>query len=136
MQHKLTVTGTYIDPKQSLSTLWSKESIIALATIFVMLFVSSLGFMMKHRLTKLTSSRRGRRWTYMVAQGMHVKHRRRSLRLRTITDIELAPVSQTAISSNWVVMADVRRYQQETYTSFVRSRRGPRMSRLGSAAHL
>jgi hypothetical protein len=137
MRHKmLTNTGTYAVPDSSASTSWSRESIIALATIFVMVFLSCLGFILKHRLRKLTSSRLGQRWSCMVAQGIHTKHWHRSRRLTTHTDIELAPISHVAISSSWVDMADVRRYQQKTYTSFVRSRRGPRMSRFGSAAQL
>jgi hypothetical protein len=130
----LNITGTYVVPDSSPSPSWSKESIIALATIFIMIFLSALGFMVKHRLRKLVSSRLGQRWSCMVAQGIHAKHWRRSRRLTTLPDIELAPMSRVAISSSWVDMADVRRYQQETYTSFLRSRRGPRMSKFGSVA--
>jgi hypothetical protein len=137
MRYKsLTITGTYVVPDSRPSQPWSRESIIALATIFVMIFLSSLGFMLKHRLRKLMLSCLGQRWPYKVAQGIHAKHWHRSRRLTTLTDIELAPISHVAISLNWVDMADVRRYQQETYTSFVRSRRGPRMARFGSAAQL
>jgi hypothetical protein len=85
MLHKmLTNTGTYAVPDSSASPSWSRESIIALATIFVMVFLSFLGFMLKHRLRKLMLSRLGQRWPYMVAQGIHAKHWRRSRRLTTL----------------------------------------------------
>jgi hypothetical protein len=132
----LTMEGTYIVPSTRAGASWSKESIIALATIFIMISISALGFIMKHRLRTFISLRLGQRESCMAARGTHAKHCRIHPRLMALIDIELLPMSRVMTASDWVDMANVRRYQQETYTWQVRLRRGPRTTRLVGAARL
>ncbi|KAH7081816.1 hypothetical protein BKA63DRAFT_405404 [Paraphoma chrysanthemicola] len=90
---------------------WSKEAIVALVTVFVMVLFSSLGMIWKHRsiLWSLSLLRPGR-------QNVPFQ------------DVEL--VSQHAFAyTDWVDMTAARKYQQETYTSLLRMRRGPRYAR-------
>ncbi|KAF7670665.1 hypothetical protein GT037_011244 [Alternaria burnsii] len=47
-------------------------------------------------------------------------------------DQELVIVRTRSNTTNWVDIADVRRYQQKTYTSDSRKRRGPRVSSTSS----
>jgi hypothetical protein len=54
------------------------------------------------------------------------------LGLNVCLDEELAMFRLKSRTSGWVDIADVRRYQQETYTSILRTRRGPRVSRFSS----
>jgi hypothetical protein len=46
-------------------------------------------------------------------------------RLIYSADIELAPLTRVIAGLRWVDLTQVRRYQQETYTSNLRMRRGP-----------
>ncbi|KAF7670666.1 hypothetical protein GT037_011245 [Alternaria burnsii] len=47
-------------------------------------------------------------------------------------DEELATDRLRSTNRGWVGIADVRRYQQDTYTSMLRLRRGPRLLRSSS----
>jgi hypothetical protein len=67
----LTLTGSsYIVPVPSASLSWSKESIIALITIVIMVTMSGLGFCLKHRSRALVSFYSGRHYSNIVAMGM------------------------------------------------------------------
>ncbi|KAH6851506.1 hypothetical protein BKA58DRAFT_473831 [Alternaria rosae] len=93
---------------------WSKEAVFALVTLFVMVILSGLGLAFKNRL-KASDLWMWYRW-----------------RRRSMDEVELATLRTRTMASGWVGIEDVRRYQQATYTSVLRTRRGPRPSRASS----
>ncbi|KAH7081815.1 hypothetical protein BKA63DRAFT_219893 [Paraphoma chrysanthemicola] len=92
---------------------WSTEARIGMATIFVMIILSTFGICVKH--PKSVSLLLG------VVQSW-----------AKVEAVALPTTRSSFENSSWVSMADVRRYQQETYTSYTRSRRGPRPIRVGT----
>ncbi|KAF1848194.1 uncharacterized protein K460DRAFT_308170 [Cucurbitaria berberidis CBS 394.84] len=98
--------GTNILPASNTSPSWSKEAIFALATMFIMLMLSSIGLICKHQRRSIFQSFR---WLNAIPH-----------------DEELAVIRQSPHSSGWVDILRVRQYQQESYTSILRMRRGPR----------
>ncbi|KAF1832412.1 hypothetical protein BDW02DRAFT_581252 [Decorospora gaudefroyi] len=92
--------------------LWSKEAILALVAIFVMVILSSIGVFCKHR---------SKYWKLVCFQSRRQKSH--------LDDEELATIRPKTC---WNDIEDVRRYQQESYTSILRLRRGPRISRTSS----
>ncbi|OAG14892.1 hypothetical protein CC77DRAFT_502093 [Alternaria alternata] len=93
---------------------WSREAIFALVSIFIMVLLSSIGLACKHCLKSPN------RWT--------VSRWRRLL----MNNEELARIHVRPTMSGWVDIVNVRQYQQDTYTSLLRMRRGPRLSRSSS----
>ncbi|KAH7350293.1 hypothetical protein BKA66DRAFT_431365 [Pyrenochaeta sp. MPI-SDFR-AT-0127] len=112
MEYVLICLGTYIPPTPESNSSWSKESIVALATIFIMLLLSSIGLICKYHQTPISF----RVWSL-----------KRYIELMVEGD-QLPEVHRPANGLHWVDMADVRRYQQETYSSLIRLRNGPRTS--------
>ncbi|KAF2819513.1 hypothetical protein CC86DRAFT_412821 [Ophiobolus disseminans] len=108
----MAANGTFDDPVTNINPSWPKDAIIALATIFIMVILSCLRLLCKYPSRALSLSYIWRRRPSMIAE-----------------DLELAPLQSVSSSScGWVDIEDVRRYQQRTYTSIVRTRRGPRSS--------
>ncbi|OAK94777.1 hypothetical protein IQ06DRAFT_340346 [Phaeosphaeriaceae sp. SRC1lsM3a] len=83
---------------------WSKEAIIAFATIFVMVFLSSLGIVCKYR-TPI------RRLVMRLFSRLIGRDKERLLFAYR--------------RSHWAELGVVRESQQRTYTSEIRKRRGP-----------
>ncbi|KAF2792205.1 hypothetical protein K505DRAFT_338868 [Melanomma pulvis-pyrius CBS 109.77] len=105
------------------STGWSKEALFSLLAIFVMALCSSISLACKYCIVN--------RYQWDTRRCCWVK--RKAIEL----DLNLSPISRPSTSSNpnpsssadtwpWGDMRAVRQHQQETYTSLVRLRRGPR----------
>jgi hypothetical protein len=65
----MTAIATLIQTGIDGNTSWSKEAIVALITMFVMILLSSIGFLWRHRIKTLILIR-GRRWFRPAPQGM------------------------------------------------------------------
>ncbi|KAH3919817.1 hypothetical protein HBH56_019170 [Parastagonospora nodorum] len=89
---------------------WAKEAIIACTTLILMAALPGL--------------KKSYRWT---ARRLNIAHPRlwRTRREAVDVDTELLPLQSLSDHKGWAGMADVRRYQQDTYTSNIRMRRGP-----------
>jgi hypothetical protein len=56
--HALTTPATSTQPNLNTASAWSKESIVALATIFIMILFSGLGMFWKHGMRTWVVTRR------------------------------------------------------------------------------
>ncbi|KAH6839874.1 hypothetical protein B0T12DRAFT_36655 [Alternaria alternata] len=92
---------------------WSKEAILAMTSLLVMVLLSGMGMICKSR---------------MKGSGFW-RHRWGSM---PTNDQELVIVRTRSNTIDWVDIADVRRYQQNTYTSILRMRRGSSLSNTSS----
>jgi hypothetical protein len=70
MKFVLTFLATSIQPDPNTAAAWSKEAIVALATIFIMVLLSGLGFVWKHSLGTWAVIRRPS-WFGIVVKGTY-----------------------------------------------------------------
>jgi hypothetical protein len=73
-RHIMTAIATLIQTGIDGDTSWSKEAIVALITMIVMILLSSIGFLWRHRIKTLILIR-GRRWFRPAPQGMTQRDR-------------------------------------------------------------
>jgi hypothetical protein len=67
----MTVIVTLAQTGSDINTSWSKEAIVALVTMFIMMLLSSLGFLWRYRI-RIWALIRRRRWSRLVPQGMNL----------------------------------------------------------------
>ncbi|KAF2819511.1 hypothetical protein CC86DRAFT_387929 [Ophiobolus disseminans] len=112
----LTFKDTYPSSIPNSSPSWSKEAIISLATIFIMMLFSSFGLFLK---------RRRRLSTYAPGSiGAFPE------------DLEMVTLPSYARKINWVDIADARRFQQHSYTTMLRTKRGPSRRALSGRSNV
>ncbi|KAF2025410.1 hypothetical protein EK21DRAFT_116813 [Setomelanomma holmii] len=96
----MATNGTDAGLVTSSNSSWSKEAIIGLATIFIMILLSGLRVICKHWSKGASSIRFQTRWFN-----------------DNRNDTELVPLQRAYSNTGWIDIVDVRRYQQENYTS-------------------
>lgn len=80
---------------------WSKESIIALVTIFIMLFVFILGLLTRHRLKRVLAVCCGGRQHPTSGKGTKLNTDTVGSWLTTQADIEAAPILPLAMNNTY-----------------------------------
>ena len=116
---------TVLHAQSSPTSGWTKEAIFTLLSVFLTISLAIAGLILRYYMNKGTLSYWTSRRGWRTESGkQHVKACIRDIYL-TKLDEELH-ISPSPQRSCWVELAEARRYQQRTYTSVSRLRRGPR----------
>jgi hypothetical protein len=117
------------------STVLKLEAIIGIVGIFVTIILVVVGCLSRRWLQAKLLWLRGKLlspwyWSHtspVVSEGMFVCiwDTPVFIQLTFYIDIQSIPLTRVATYKSWAELADIRRYQQVTYTSNVRKRRGP-----------
>lgn len=104
---------------------WSKEALLSLLAILVMIILSSLSLAWKNGLLQKARSVRSKFWktkNYDMARKFTETYSLNANKLLEAIDVECAACSCSGDTHTWVELKAARRHQQETYTSLLRMR--------------